>query len=86
MNAIIIEGVLFVVLVCVAVALVMFVVRYYTGAGRALEQTRNRKVIDRAVNLTCAVHGEHDERQMVRLESGEVMCPECYREAVDGRP
>ena len=86
MNAIIIEGVLFVVLVCVAVALVVFVVRYYTGAGRAIEQTRNRKVIDRAVNLTCAVHGEHDERQMVRLESGEVMCPECYREAVDGRP
>jgi len=86
MNAIIIEGVLFAVMVCVAVALVVFVVRYYTGAGRALEQTRNRKIIDRAVNLTCAVHGEHDEHQMVRLESGEVMCPECYREAVDGRP
>jgi hypothetical protein len=85
MNAIIIEGVLFVVLVCVAVALVVFVVRYYTGAGRALEQRRNRKAIDRVANLTCALHGEHDERQMVRLESGEVMCPECYREAVDGR-
>jgi hypothetical protein len=86
MNAIIVEGVLFVALVCVAVALVVFVVRYYTAAGRALGQTRNRKAIDRAVNLTCALHGEHDERQMVRLESGEVMCPECYREAVDGRP
>ena len=85
MNAIIIEGVLFVVLVCVAVALVVFVVRYYTTAGRAIEQMRNRKAIDRTVNLTCAVHGEHDEREMVRLESGEVMCPECYREAVDGR-
>jgi hypothetical protein len=86
MNAIIIEGVLFVALVCVAVALVVFIVRYYTGPGRALEQTRNRKAIDRAVDLTCALHGTHDERQMVRLESGEVMCPECYREAVDGRP
>jgi hypothetical protein len=86
MNAIIIEGVLFVALVCVAVALVVFVVRYYTAAGRLLEQSRNRKAIDRAVNLTCALHGEHDERAMVRLESGEVMCPECYREAVDGRP
>ncbi len=85
MNAIIIEGVLFVALVCVAIALVVFVVRYYTGAGRALEQTRNRKAIDRTVNLTCALHGAHDERQMVRLESGEVMCPECYREAMDGR-
>ena len=86
MNAIIIEGVLFVALVCVAVALVVFIVRSYTGAGRALEQMRNRKEIDRAVNLTCALHGAHDEREMVRLESGEVMCPECYREAVDGRP
>ncbi len=85
MNAIIIEGALFVALLCVAVALVVFVVRYYTTAGRALDQTRNRKSIDRVVNLTCALHGEHDERQMVRLESGEVMCPECYREAIDGR-
>ena len=86
MNAIIIEGVLFIALVCVAVALVVFVVRYYTAAGRVLEQTRNRKAIDRAMNLTCALHGEHEEREMVRLESGEVMCPDCYREAVDGRP
>ena len=86
MNAIIVEGALFVALVCVAVALVVFVVRYYTAAGRAIEQTRNRKEIDRAVDLTCALHGKHDERQMVRLDSGEVMCPECYREAVDGRP
>jgi hypothetical protein len=85
MNAIIVEGVLFVALVCVAAALAVFVVRYYTAAGRALEQTRNRKTIDRAVTLTCELHGAHDEREMVRLESGEVMCPECYRETVDGR-
>jgi hypothetical protein len=85
MNAIIIEGVLFVALLVVAVTLVVVVVRYYTTAGRALEQTRNRKQIDRAVNLTCEIHGPHEERQMVRLESGDVMCPECYREAIDGR-
>jgi len=85
MNAIIIEGVLFVALLCVAVALVMTIVRYYTAAGRRLEQTRNRKQIDRAVSLTCELHGPHDEREMVRLDSGEVMCPDCYREAVDGR-
>ncbi len=84
MNAIIIEGVLFVALLAVAAVLVVTVVRYYTAAGRALEQTRNRKQIDRAVNLTCAVHGPHEERDLVRLESGEVMCPECYREAIDG--
>jgi len=85
MTAIIEEGVLFLVLLAVAVALVVFVVRYYTAAGRALEQSRNRKQIDRALGLTCERHGPHDERAMVRLESGEVMCPECYREAMDGR-
>ena len=85
MNAIIIEGVLFAGLLCVAVTLVVFVVRYYTAAGRAIEQTRNRKQIDRVVNLTCEIHGPHEEREMVRLESGEVLCPECYREAIEGR-
>ena len=85
MSAIIIEGVLFVALLCVGAVLVVFIVRQYTSAGRALEQTRNRKEIDRVVNLTCEIHGPHDERQMVRLESGDVMCPECYRDVVDGR-
>ena len=85
MSAIIEEGVLFLVLLAVAVALVVFVVRYYTAAGRALEQSRNRKQIDRTLSLTCERHGAHDERAMVRLESGEVMCPECYREAMEGR-
>jgi hypothetical protein len=85
MNAIIIEGVLFVALLAVAVTLVVFVVRHFTTAGRMLEQTQNRKQIDRAASLTCALHGAHAEREMVRLESGEVICPECYREVVDGR-
>lgn len=84
MNAIIIEGVLFLALLGVAVALVVYVVRYYTSAGRALEQRRNRKEIERAVDLTCAIHGAHEEREMVRLPSGEVMCPDCYREAIGG--
>lgn len=85
MNAIILEGVLFIALLCVAAALVVYIVRYYTAAGRALEQMRNRKAIDRAASLTCPVHGPHDERELVRLESGEVICPECYREAIEGR-
>ena len=85
MNAIIIEGVLFVALLCVAVTLVVFVVRHYTAAGRVIEQTRNRKEIERAVNLTCEIHGTQEERAMVRLPSGDVMCPECYREAIGGQ-
>jgi hypothetical protein len=85
MSAIIIEGVMFVALLVVAVTLAAFVVRHYTAPGRALEQARNRKEIERAVSLTCPLHGAHEERQMVRLDSGDVMCPECYREAIDGR-
>jgi hypothetical protein len=85
MNAIIIEGVMFVALLVVAVTLVVFVVRHYTAPGRALEQSRNRKEIERAASLTCALHGAHEERDMVRLESGDVMCPECYRDAIEGR-
>jgi hypothetical protein len=85
MNAIIIESVMFLALLAVAVTLVVFVVRHYTASGRALEQLRNRKAIDRAASLTCALHGPHEERDMVRLESGEVMCPACYREAIEGQ-
>ena len=85
MTPIIIEGVLFLALLGVAGTLVVFVVRHYTAAGRAIEQTQNRKQIERAVNLTCSLHGLHDEREMVRLASGEVMCPDCYREAMEGR-
>ena len=84
MNAIIIEGVMFVALLVVAVTLVVFAVRHYTAPGRVLEQSRNPKHIHRVVTLRCARLGAHEEREMVRLESGEVMCPECYREAIDG--
>jgi hypothetical protein len=84
MSAIIIEGVLFAALLCVAATLVVFIVRHYTAAGRVIEQTKNRKEIERVVNLTCDIHGPHEERDMVRLESGEVMCPQCYREAIGG--
>jgi len=85
MNAIIIEGVMFVALLVVAGTLVVFVVRHYTAPGRALAQSRNRKEIERAARLTCSLNGPHEEREMVRLESGEVMCPECYRDAIEGR-
>ena len=84
MNVIIIEGVLFLALLGVAATLVVYIVRHYTAAGRVIDQTRNRKQIDRAVNLTCEIHGPHEEREMVRLESGEVMCPRCYRAAIAG--
>jgi hypothetical protein len=85
MTAIIIEGVLFLLLIGIAGTVAVYLIRHHTGAGNAREQTNNRKLIDRAASLTCAAHGAHEERDMVRLPSGEIVCPECYREAVDGR-
>ena len=84
MTVIIIEVVLFLALLGVAGSLVVYLIRHHTSAGRALEQTSNRRQIDRAVSLTCAAHGAHEEREMVRLPSGEVLCPDCYREAMEG--
>ena len=84
MSAIIIEGVLFIALLGVAGVLVVTIIRQYTPAGRAMAQRRNRKALERAASLTCARHGMHDEREMVRLESGEIVCPECFREAMAG--
>jgi len=84
MTVILIEVALFLALLGVAGTLVVYVIRHHTGAGRALQQTSNRRQIDRAVSLTCASHGAHEEREMVRLPSGEVLCPECYREAMEG--
>jgi hypothetical protein len=85
MNIIILEGLMFVALLAIGVTLAVFIIRHYTAPGRVLEQTRNRKEIERVSSLTCPLHGAHEEREMVRLESGEVLCPECYREAIDGR-
>ena len=84
MRAIIVEGVLFAALIVVALMMVRLVIRQYTPVGTRLEQTANREAIERTASLTCTLHGAHDEREMVRLDSGELMCPQCYREAVGG--
>jgi hypothetical protein len=83
MNAIILESVLFFALVVVVGALVIYTVKA-TPLGKRLEQTANRKRIEQQADLTCAVHGLQKEADLVRLPTGEVMCPQCYREAVHG--
>jgi hypothetical protein len=83
MFVIILEGVLFVALVATAGALLILGVWYLTPLGRRLHQARNRRRIDRAAELACPIHGVHRERDLVRLTSGEEMCPECYKETVD---
>ena len=84
MSEIILEGVLFVALVAAVGALFYLVVVYFTPVGVRLRQTRNRRRIDRAAGLVCPIHGPRDEHDLVRLPSGESMCPDCYKETVHG--
>jgi len=84
MTEIIIEGVLFVALVATTAALFYFVVLYFTPVGVRLRQTRNRRRIDRAAELVCPIHGPRATIELVRLTSGDVMCPDCYKETFHG--
>jgi hypothetical protein len=84
MSVIIIEGVLFVALIATGAALLYFVVVQFTPAGVRLRQAQNRRRIDRAAELVCPIHGPRAEKDLVRLASGDVLCPDCYRENVHG--
>jgi hypothetical protein len=83
MSVIILEGVLFVALLATGAALLYFVVVSFTPVGVRLRQTRNRRQLDRAAELNCPIHGPRKETDLVRLTSGDVMCPDCY-ETVHG--
>ncbi len=83
MNAILLESVLFIALIAVAGAL--FVTAFKTtSVGNRFRQIGNRKRIDKLVDLTCPVHGLQRESELVRLSTGETLCPTCYKEAVHG--
>ena len=82
MGAIIVEGVLFVALIAAGGALLYWLIIYFTTPGVRFRQTQNRKRIERAAELVCAIHGRYTEDQLVRLASGEQVCPDCYKEIV----
>ena len=82
MAAIIMEGVLFVALVVAAGTLIFFGLSTFTPLGKRRAQVRNRKAIERAAELTCPIHGALNEEDMVRLPSGERVCPTCFKETV----
>jgi hypothetical protein len=84
MGVIITEGVLFVALIAAGGALLYWLIVYLTPAGVRLRQTQNRKRIEKAAELVCSVHGRQSEDQLVRLASGERVCPDCYKEIVNG--
>lgn len=83
MNAIILESVLFIALLAVVGALFITALGV-TPLGRRLRQTANRKRIDKQAELTCPIHGLQQERDLVRLPTGEPLCPHCYQDAVHG--
>lgn len=84
MSVIILEGVLFVALLATGAALLYLALVQFTPVGVRLRQTRNRRQIDRAAELNCPIHGPRDEKDLVRLTSGDVICPDCYKETVHG--
>jgi hypothetical protein len=83
MNAAYIEGAFVIALVAVAGAL-LFSALGWTPFGKRIKQAANRKRIEREADLTCPVHGLQREEDLVRLTSGEPLCPQCYKEAVRG--
>jgi len=84
MSIIIIEGVLFVALLATGAALLYLALVQFTPVGVRLRQMRNRRQIDRAAELDCPIDGPRKETDLVRLASGDVMCPDCYKETVHG--
>jgi hypothetical protein len=84
MIAIILEGVLFVAFVATVAALLYYVVLHFTRVGVWRRQTTNRRQMERAAELHCPVHGAHREEELVRLPSGDRICPDCYKEALNG--
>jgi len=84
MTTIILEGVLFVALIAAVGALFYFVVMQFTPVGVWRRQTLNRRRIERAAELVCPIHGPRSTNDLVRLASGDLVCPECYKETLNG--
>ena len=84
MPEIILEGVLFVVLIATVGTLCYFLIMTFTPVGVRLRQTRNRRRLDNAAELVCPIHGPRSSNDLVRLPSGDVLCPDCYKETLNG--
>jgi hypothetical protein len=82
MAAILMEGVLFVAIIAAMAALLFYAAVAFTPLGVRLRGTRNRKRLERELALTCPLHGAQREEEMVRLPSGDLLCPICYKEAI----
>jgi hypothetical protein len=52
-------------------------------AGVRRRQVQNRKRLERSNAFVCPVHGPCAEDDLVRVPSGETICPQCFREIQD---
>jgi hypothetical protein len=84
MPEIILEGVLFVALIATVGTLFYMLLMYFTPVGVRFRQRQNRKRLDRAAELVCPIHGPRSSTDLVRLTSGELLCPDCYKENFHG--
>ena len=84
MLVILIEGVLFIAALAMVAALSYKALLKFTPVGVWVRQTQNRKQLERAAELTCPIHGLRSETDLVRLTNGERVCPDCYKETIDG--
>jgi len=82
MSAILEEGALFVALVAALCALLYVILMQFTPLGTRVRQIRNRRRLELDAACTCARHGHHAPGELVRLPSGDALCPECYAEIV----
>lgn len=48
--------------------------------GVRRRQARNRRLVERDRPRLCPRHGEFAAQELVRLPSGETLCPRCYEE------
>ena len=84
MGVIIVEGVLFVALLAAGGTLLYWLLVNFTPSGVRHRQTRNRARLEREAEHVCPIHGQHGDDQLVRLASGELACPDCYKETLHG--
>jgi hypothetical protein len=82
MIGIIMEGALFVALIATVAALLFYALLRWTPLGLRLRQDKNRRQIERVLDLECPIHGLQREEEMVRLPSGNRICPACYKEGL----
>ncbi len=78
----IMEAVLYLALFAACGALVVFVVLTATPGGRQWRENLDGRRGIAEGGCHCVVHGTLREEEMMRLATGERICPQCFRESM----